>query len=100
MIKKYFNLQWDSQLLFVDFIQDGSQRWYGFIRDAMFADIDTVCEQYDFSDEHLEPELTTVSEATKLSVCDRQFEGSRYLVTENYCGDITIYRIMEVSNED
>lgn len=83
----------EPKLLEVDFIQYASYRWYEFIEDAMFCDLDDVCEQYDFTDETPDSDLVfkTVSDANRLSI-SKIYCGNEYYVTRNFLGDIAIYK--------
>lgn len=83
----------NTKLLEVDFIQQGSPNWYGFLHDAMFADVDFVCEQYDFTDEIAESDLvyTTHGKANKLEIREIAC-GSKYLVMVDRLDNIAIYK--------
>lgn len=85
----------NPKLLEVAFFQDSYTDWYTFQNEAMFADIDTVCDWYDFTHELPESELhyTTYCEATRNS--RKEWGGNRYLVTEDFTGSYAIYKYVD-----
>ena len=79
-------------LLEVAFFQDGFQEWYDFIRDAMFIkDIDSFCDQYNFTFEDQEVKFTSYGNIKKYVICD-EWVGEKYLVTRDRLDNYAIYQ--------
>ena len=96
------NTYYDCNLLEIAFFQNSSYDAYSFMREAMFTDeIDLICERYDFSDELPESELhyTTYQEVKKFGVSE-EYHENMYLVIIDRLDNISIYKKVEVSNED
>ena len=84
----------DNNLLLMEvaFFQDGFQEWYDFIRDAMFVtDIDTFCDQYNFTSESQEVKFTSYGNIRKYGIYD-QWIGEKYLVTRDRLDNYVIYQ--------
>lgn len=87
--------QINPKLLEVVFFQEGYTDTYTFEHEAMFHDIDTVCEWYDYTHELPESEhhYTTYCEVTRNS--RNEWGGNQYLVIEDFTGSYAIYKYCE-----
>ena len=86
----------DCNLLEIAFLQFESDQ-VAFMRNAMFVDpkewLDTICGQYDYTDELPESELyyTTYQKLDPISRWN-MYEGKDYIVTVDNLDNISIYK--------
>ena len=83
------------KLLEVAFFQQGYTDWYTFQTEAMFSDVDTVGEWYDYTHELPESELHYTTYDVVRKNASKEWAGKYYLVTEDITGSFAIYKFVE-----